>query len=57
MGERENGRAGGDTRGVRERQHGRPTKIVSTRKCGYFQLVERLSREKVIARGEKTVNQ
>ena len=25
--------------------------------CGYFRLVERLPREKVTARGEKTVNQ
>ena len=25
--------------------------------CGYFQFVERLPREKVIALGEKTVNQ
>ena len=60
VGERENGRA-------RER-HARGEGALARKapenrfqlafcECGYFQLVERLPREKLTARGEKTVNQ
>ena len=42
----------GEETGVRERLHGRPRKSFQLAfcECGYFQLVERLPREKVTAR-------
>ena len=39
----------GDTQGVIERLHGRPPKLfqLALCECGYFQLVERVPREKI----------
>ena len=49
----------GDTREVRERLHGRPPKIVSTRilSVQIFPIGRELPKEKFATRGEKTVNQ
>ena len=60
VGESENGRA----RGGHSRGEGAPARKAPENRfqlalceCGYFQLVERLPRKKLTARGEKTVNQ
>ena len=56
VGERENGRARGrHARGARKA----PEKLcqLALCECGYFQLVERVPREKLTAPGKKTVNQ
>ena len=60
MGEIENGRA----RGRHPRSEGAPARKAPENRfngafceCGYFQLVERLQRKKLTARGEKTVDQ
>ena len=59
MGAKRTGAREGDTPGERERLPEGPPKLFQLAfcECGCFQLVERLSREKVTALGEKTVDQ